>query len=115
MPQLQRLAEGVEIVVATPGRLEDFLNRGVITMKHVHSLVLDESDRMLDMGFEPQIRSIIERHGMPAPGERQTMMFSATFPREVQELARDFLDPSFLWVSVGRVGAATTSVEQRFV
>lgn len=74
---------------------------------------------MLDMGFEPQIRQIIEAHGMPASGpasegQRQTMMFSATFPREIEEMALDFCDPSYLWIGVGRVGSAATSVDQRF-
>jgi ATP-dependent RNA helicase DDX3X len=119
LPQLKQLAEGCELLVCTPGRLEDFLQRGVITMRQVRYLVLDEADRMLDMGFEPQIRNIIEEHAMPesgsGPGERQTMMFSATFPREIQDLALDFLDPTYLWVGVGRVGLATNTVEQRFV
>jgi len=118
MPQLKALAEGAEIVICTPGRLDDFLGRGVISMKQVKYLALDEADRMLDMGFEPQIRSIIEEHGMPASGVgesgRQTMMFSATFPQEMQDMALDFLDPSYLWICVGRVGSTTSNVEQRF-
>mmetsp|Transcript_68924 Transcript_68924/g.205119 ORF Transcript_68924/g.205119 Transcript_68924/m.205119 type:complete len:331 (+) Transcript_68924:3-995(+) len=73
---------------------------------------------MLDMGFEPQIRRIIEENRMPPAGSgegcRQTMMFSATFPREIQDLARDFLDRNYLWISVGRVGATSSSVQQRF-
>jgi len=73
---------------------------------------------MLDMGFEQQIRSIIEAHGMPAPGDdegcRQTMMFSATFPKRMQELALDFLHPTYLWISIGSVGSITENVEQRF-
>ena len=64
---LQQLALGTEIVVATPGRLTDFIQRGVITMKHVNYLVLDEADRMLDMGFEPQVREIVEDSGMKTP------------------------------------------------
>lgn len=119
-PQLQSLAEGGDIIVASPGRLDDFLERGVINLEEVKYLVLDEADRMLDMGFEPQIRNIIEEYGMPASGRpdeggRQTMMFSATFPQEMQDLALDFLDPAYMQISVGRVGSMTTSVEQRFL
>mmetsp|Transcript_144819 Transcript_144819/g.361149 ORF Transcript_144819/g.361149 Transcript_144819/m.361149 type:complete len:747 (+) Transcript_144819:78-2318(+) len=117
MPQLKALAEGCDIAICTPGRLEDFLGRGVISVENVKYLTLDEADRMLDMGFEPQIRSIIEKHGMPTPeGEngRNTMMFSATFPREMQDMALDFLDPSYMWISVGHVGSTASNVEQRF-
>lgn len=119
LPQLKAMAEGCDIAICTPGRLEDFLERGVVSMEDVRYLVLDEADRMLDMGFEPQIRSIIEEHGMPEPGiagegGRNTMMFSATFPREMQDMALDFLDPSYLWIGVGRVGEATSDIEQRF-
>jgi len=115
IPQLRKFAGGIEIVVCTPGRLEDFLQRGVLSMEEVKFLALDEADRMLDMGFEPQIREIIENHGMPPAGKgRQTMMFSATFPREIQNLAEDFLDPKYYSISVGRVGSTTSSVSQRF-
>jgi len=73
---------------------------------------------MLDMGFEPQIRQIIDGHGMPPSGPdescRQTMMFSATFPKEIQDLALDFLDPTYVWIGVGRVGEASTMVDQKF-
>jgi len=119
LPQMKQLAEGCEIVICTPGRLQDFLERGVMSMEQVRKLTLDEADRMLDMGFEPQIRSIIEEFGMPAPGVgeegRQTMMFSATFPKEMQDMALDFLDPSYLWIGVGRIGSTSSNVEQRFV
>eukprot|EP00930_Biecheleria_cincta_P000469 TRINITY_DN100_c0_g1_i3.p1 TRINITY_DN100_c0_g1~~TRINITY_DN100_c0_g1_i3.p1 ORF type:complete len:747 (-),score=143.07 TRINITY_DN100_c0_g1_i3:598-2763(-) len=116
MPQLRALAQGAELCICTPGRLEDFVERGVVSMEQVKYLVLDEADRMLDMGFEPQIRSIIEGHKMPESGKegRQTMMFSATFPKEMQDLALDFLDPRYLWISVGRVGEANANIEQRF-
>jgi len=117
-PQLEELAEGGHIVIGTPGRLNDFLQRGLLSMKDVQFLAVDEADRMLDMGFEPQIRSIIDESGMPEPGlegeGRRTMMFSATFPQEMQDMALDFLHPSYLWIGVGRVGEMVSSVDQRF-
>ena len=64
--------------------------------------MLDEADRMLDMGFEPQIRRIVETTGMPPPGDRLTLMFSATFPAEIQRLASDFLD-DYIFLTVGYV------------
>ena len=109
--QLTQLTRGVDILVATPGRLIDFIDRGVMSMAKVQILVLDEADRMLDMGFEPQIRTIVEERDMPR--QRQTMMFSATFPKEIQKLAADFLY-NYVWVCVGRVGGAAETVEQQF-
>ena len=110
--QLTQLARGVDILVATPGRLIDFIERQCCTVKSVQILVLDEADRMLDMGFEPQIRRIVENCDMPK--ERQTMMFSATFPKEIQQLASDFLY-DYVWVCVGRVGAASDTVQSTFL
>jgi ATP-dependent RNA helicase DDX3X len=78
------LERGVEILVATPGRLMDLLERARVSLQHIRYLALDEADRMLDMGFEPQIRKIVEQMDMPPRGERQTMLFSATFPKEIQ-------------------------------
>ena len=66
---------------------------------------------MLDMGFEPEIRKMVETMGMPPKEQRQTLMFSATFPEEIQKLAADFLN-DYLFVTVGRVGAANTDIEQ---
>lgn len=109
--QLTQLTRGVDILVATPGRLIDFIDRGVMSMSKVQILVLDEADRMLDMGFEPQIRTIVEQRDMTT--KRQTMMFSATFPKEIQKLAADFLY-NYVWVCVGRVGGAAETVEQQF-
>ncbi|TEB33882.1 P-loop containing nucleoside triphosphate hydrolase protein [Coprinellus micaceus] len=86
-PQIRDLQRGVEIVIATPGRLIDMLEAGRTNLRRVTYLVLDEADRMLDMGFEPQIRKIV---GQIRP-DRQTLMFSATWPKEVQRLASDFL------------------------
>ena len=74
--------------ISTPGRLVDFLDRGKISLECCNYLCLDEADRMLDMGFEPQIRRIVEQDNMPPAGKRQTLMFSATFPKEIQMLAR---------------------------
>lgn len=70
--------------MATPGRLNDLLERARVSMQMIKFLALDEADRMLDMGFEPQIRKIVQQMDMPPPGVRQTMLFSATFPREIQ-------------------------------
>merc|ERR1719342_1257645 len=81
---------GAEVVVATPGRLKDLVNMGCLNLKGVSYLVLDEADRMLDQGFEDDIREII---GMTHP-ERQTCLFSATWPEAIRQLAREFLtDP----------------------
>lgn len=82
--QIRELERGVDILVATPGRLNDLLERGRVSLQMVKFLALDEADRMLDMGFEPQIRKIVQQMDMPPPGVRQTMLFSATFPREIQ-------------------------------
>ena len=85
--QARALALGGDLVVATPGRLQDFVTRGVVALDGCRFLVLDEADRMLDMGFEPQIRRVVEHEGMPSSAARQTLMFSATFPKEIQKLA----------------------------
>ncbi|KAL0359354.1 UNVERIFIED_CONTAM: DEAD-box ATP-dependent RNA helicase 37 [Sesamum angustifolium] len=83
--QLRELERGVDILVATPGRLVDLLERAKVSLQMIRYLALDEADRMLDMGFEPQIRKIVEQMDMPPRGERQTMLFSATFPKEIQQ------------------------------
>ena len=81
---MRELERGVDILVATPGRLVDLLERARVSLQMIRYLALDEADRMLDMGFEPQIRKIVEQMDMPPPGVRQTMLFSATFPKEIQ-------------------------------
>lgn len=110
--QMRDLDRGCHVLVATPGRLVDFLDRGKIGLQYIRFLVLDEADRMLDMGFEPQIRRIVEENKMPVKGERKTLMFSATFPKEIQILARDFLD-NYIFLAVGRVGSTSTNITQK--
>ncbi|KAJ1919300.1 ATP-dependent RNA helicase dbp2 [Mycoemilia scoparia] len=95
-PQIRDLRQGIEICIATPGRLIDMLQTGMTNLRRVTYLVLDEADRMLDMGFEPQIRKIVSQ----IRPDRQTLMWSATWPREVQQLARDFLK-DYIQVNIG--------------
>lgn len=95
-PQLRDLDRGAEICIATPGRLIDILETGKTNLKRCTYLVLDEADRMLDMGFEPQIRKIIEQ----IRPDRQTLMWSATWPKEVRQLAEEFLS-DYCQVNVG--------------
>lgn len=94
--QIRDLAKGVEVCIATPGRLIDMLESGKTNLRRVTYLVLDEADRMLDMGFEPQIRKIL---GQIRP-DRQTCMWSATWPKEVRALASDYLN-DFIQVNIG--------------
>lgn len=97
LPQMQMIRENnPQFVIATPGRMNDFIESSVIQTHTIDYLVLDEADRMLDMGFEPQIRRIIET----LPRERQTLMWSATWPKEVRSLATDFLT-QYIQINVG--------------
>jgi len=110
--QLPMIAKGADVMIATPGRLKDFLDRGVIKVSNVNVLVLDEADRMLDMGFEVAVREIVEQYEMPkSEHPRMTMMFSATFPEKCQTLAQDFLF-DYIWIGVGTMGGAVETVEQ---
>jgi len=97
--QRRELARGVDIIVATPGRLMDFLNDGTLSLGDLTTLVLDEVDHMLDMGFLPAVREIIGR----CPSERQTLLFSATVPPEIQAIASFALrDPARVAIGVDR-------------
>ena len=87
-PQIRAMRDGVEILVACPGRLLDLINQGHARLEKVEVLVLDEADRMLDMGFLPDVKRLLKA----LPKQRQTMLFSATFPSEIEELAAQTLD-----------------------
>lgn len=95
--QERELSRGAEILVGCPGRLIDFLKSNVTNLKRVTYLVMDEADRMLDMGFEPQIRNIVSQ----IRPDRQTLMWSATWPREVERLARDLCKEDPIKINVG--------------
>ncbi|CAI9755310.1 unnamed protein product [Fraxinus pennsylvanica] len=96
-PQISALKSGVDIVIGTPGRLKDLIEMGVCHLKEVSFVVLDEADRMLDMGFEPEVRSILSQTNTV----RQMVMFSATWPPAVHQLAQEFMDPCPVKVVVG--------------
>ncbi len=105
-PQEHALRGGAEIIVATPGRLLDHMQRGYVDFGGLEILVLDEADRMLDMGFLPDVRRIVSR----LPRQRQTMLFSATMPTEIVQLARDFLrEPKMVQVAAETVAAVGVS------
>jgi len=86
-PQLDSLKHGAHVIVGTPGRVQKHLDAESLSLKHLQTLVLDEADRMLDMGFEEEIRRVISF----CPKKRQTLLFSATFPDEISELANNFM------------------------
>ena len=102
-PQIAALRRGAEIVVACPGRLLDLVNEGNIDLSHVEVLVLDEADRMCDMGFLPDIRRILKR----LPAQRQTLFFSATMPKDIRVLADEILNNP-LTVQVDMIAPAKT-------
>jgi ATP-dependent RNA helicase RhlE len=98
-PQVRALRDGVEILVACPGRLLDHLNQGNARLQGVEILVLDEADRMLDMGFLPDVKRILKH----VPAKRQTMLFSATFPKEIEGLAaQTLINPQRIAVGLSR-------------
>ncbi|HKI52600.1 MAG TPA: DEAD/DEAH box helicase [Anaerolineales bacterium] len=97
--QIQELKKGVDILVACPGRLLDLINQGYAKMGQIEILVLDEADRMFDMGFLPDVRRIIKA----VPAKRQTMLFSATFPGEVEQLAaQSLIEPQKIAMGISK-------------
>ncbi len=106
-PQIKELKRGIDALVATPGRLLDLMNRGFVDLRDIEIFVLDEADRMLDMGFLPDVRRVI----MKLPKKRQTLFFSATMPQAIRSLAEDLLhDP--VSVAVAPISSAAEKVSQ---
>lgn len=106
--QARALRRGVDVLVATPGRLEDLMSQGIADLSHVEVLILDEVDRMLDQGFLPAVRRISGR----IPRSRQTLMFSATLPKELRQLARELLrNPTE--VAADDVASTPTTIDQK--
>jgi ATP-dependent RNA helicase RhlE len=114
-PQVRALNQGVDILVATPGRLLDLMNQGFVDLSRVESLVLDEADQMLDMGFIPDLRRIVAK----VPASRQTLLFSATMPPEIRQLVASWLrNPVTVQVApvsapAERISQSVYHVEQR--
>ncbi|MDX1681972.1 MAG: DEAD/DEAH box helicase [Phycisphaeraceae bacterium] len=106
-PQVRKLREGVDVVVACPGRLLDLMGQGEVDLGSVETLILDEADRMLDMGFMPDIRRIIKK--LPEP--RQTLLFSATVPKEIRRLSQQLLNNP-VTVQVAAESSAAEQVDQ---
>ncbi len=107
-PQISELRRGVDALIATPGRLLDLMSRGVVDLSHIELFVLDEADRMLDMGFLPDVRRITKK----LPQKRHTLFFSATMPPAIRTLAEGLLrDP--VSVSAGQVSSPVEAVQQQ--
>ncbi len=106
-PQISRLRKGVDIVIATPGRLLDLEGQGAIDLSHIECLILDEADRMLDMGFVHDIKKVLAL----LPKKRQNLLFSATFSTEIKKLADNLLNAPVL-IEVARANQTTAQVEQ---
>lgn len=108
-PQINQLKRGVDVVVGTPGRLIDLMERGVLDLSQLRTLVLDEADEMLSMGFVDDIEAILKE----TPAERQTALFSATLPREIRRLAESYMrEPQS--VTIERAQMTVEAIEQRY-
>ena len=106
--QIQQLRSNPRIIVATPGRMQDHINQRLVDLRYIQCVVLDEADRMLDMGFITAIREILAK----TPKTRQTLLFSATFPRIVEDIAEDFMiDPERVQIKQERITASTVTQE----
>mmetsp|Transcript_19340 Transcript_19340/g.47403 ORF Transcript_19340/g.47403 Transcript_19340/m.47403 type:complete len:389 (+) Transcript_19340:442-1608(+) len=109
--QLWYLKRGPHMVIACPGRLNDFLNAGDVSLRECHMVTLDEADRMLDMGFKPQIEQVLAN--LPEKDQRQMMMFTATWPRDIRTIAQEFFeDPVQIQAGTGDSLTANKNIRQ---
>lgn len=111
--QSENVMQGCHILVATPGRLMDFVGKTMVTFEDLKFLVLDEADRMLDMGFRETVEKICT-HETLVKENLSTLMFSATFPEAIQHMASQYLK-DYIFLAVGVIGCASTDVEQEFL
>ncbi|KAK6034086.1 DEAD/DEAH box helicase, partial [Cooperia oncophora] len=114
MAQRQSI-RGATILVATVGRLKHFISEGYISLREIKYLVLDEADRMLELGFEASMNFILNHPSLAAKEERQTFMFSATFPPDVQAIAAQQLKSDFLMIAIGKIGVANKCITQEII
>jgi ATP-dependent RNA helicase DDX3X len=112
--QLKEIKFGCDILVATPGRLIDFIEKGLITLSSVQYFIIDEADRILDMGFEDQLKEIVYNRDMKEKSKRQNMMFSATFSPEIRNIAKGFMN-DYYFVTNNRDTSANENIEQTFI
>nr|XP_036229860.1 ATP-dependent RNA helicase vasa isoform X8 [Bactrocera oleae] len=110
--QGENIAKGCHILICTPGRLLDFVEKGFITFEETRYVVLDEADRMMDMGFKDNVNTLMNHPTMRPMEERQNLMFSATFPEEIQRLAGAYLS-NYIFITIGVVGGACSDVTQQ--
>lgn len=113
--QKERVQKGATILVGTTGRIKHFIDEGIVTLDRTKYLILDEADRMLDMGFSEDINLIMQNGKIAEKEVRQTLMFSATFPSSVQELVKQLLKEEYLMIVVDKIGAANKCITQDFV
>ena len=109
-PQTQKMSHGVNIIVATPGRLEDLISTGAVRLDSTQTIVLDEADQMMDLGFMPAIRRIMAK----LPRDKQTLLLSATMPKQIRHLAKDFLNNP-AEIAVAQQARPIERIEQKIV